>query len=40
MQMMPKINWPHRVDSDAVAWEPAVPEVVLISIPVMLLPHG
>jgi hypothetical protein len=41
MQMMPKISWPHRVESDAVARPSAVPDVLVISIPMMSLsPHG
>jgi hypothetical protein len=30
MQMMPKINWPQRVPSDALAREPAAPDVTAI----------
>src|ERR1700724_764964 len=36
MQMMPKINWPQRVESDALAREPALDETAIVFLPIPL----
>ena len=43
MQMMPKINWPQRVDSDAVARDEIASDVLVAtvsSIPARLIEHS
>jgi hypothetical protein len=37
MQMMPKISWPQRVDSEAIARDEIVSVVTVSSIPVLLI---
>jgi hypothetical protein len=37
MQMMPKINWPQRVDSEAIARDEIVSVVTVSSIPALLI---